>query len=260
MSTNANELTGYKRIESTKNSNLTSSEKLEITNDDQSSLKTQSIKSTDLPENSSFSLQIEKDIPITNAEAFTTKKPKNNKIFKANRKGNMLMMLYNKNGEPLIVIGPHWPFTICMMTFIDTITFCYFYFLKNLIPTFVYYLGLLIAIFQILSYIIIFLKNPGIPPKELWMENYFKEKHDLDDVGSYRICNVCKIIMKTNDDTDHCEECNICVIGADHHCPWTSKCIGRNNIKMFYIFLGSTLTLIIYFFVGLFSMVLVENK
>ena len=157
MSTNANELTGYKRIESTKNSNLTSSEKLEITNDDQSSLKTQSIKSTDLPENSSFSLQIEKDIPITNAEAFTTKKPKNNKIFKANRKGNMLMMLYNKNGEPLIVIGPHWPFTICMMTFIDTITFCYFYFLKNLIPTFVYYLGLLIAIFQILSYIIIIL-------------------------------------------------------------------------------------------------------
>ena len=47
--------------------------------------------------------------------------------------------------------------------------------------------------------------------------------------------------------TLHCSDCDICVEGHDHHCPWTGKCIGRNNLTSFYIFVISIFGLIVYF-------------
>ena len=35
----------------------------------------------------------------------------------------------------------------------------------------------------------------------------------------------------------HCQECRVCVQDCDHHCPWTGKCIGKNNVKCFYAWL-----------------------
>lgn len=35
----------------------------------------------------------------------------------------------------------------------------------------------------------------------------------------------------------HCYDCGVCVHNLDHHCPWTGKCIGRDNIKYFHAFL-----------------------
>jgi hypothetical protein len=36
----------------------------------------------------------------------------------------------------------------------------------------------------------------------------------------------------------HCYDCGVCVHNLDHHCPWTGKCIGRDNIKYFHAFLS----------------------
>ena len=168
--------------------------------------------------------------------------------FIINRKGNMFMFLFNKDGEPLIVIGPNWQLAFLMFIIIDVVSICYFYFLWDMLFKFMRVIGIIIFINQMGVYLITILINPGIPPKELWLENY---KH-LDEIGTYRICNVCKIIMRNEDKTDHCDECNICIIGADHHCPWTSKCVGANNKNMFYIFVFSTFTLLIYFICGAF--------
>ena len=79
-----------------------------------------------------YDLPIEKDIPITqdNISSDYYKSKKKVGTMKTTRKGNMIMMCYNSNGEQLIVIGPHWPFTICMMVFINTFIFFYFHFLK----------------------------------------------------------------------------------------------------------------------------------
>lgn len=47
--------------------------------------------------------------------------------------------------------------------------------------------------------------------------------------------------------TVHCEECEVCIEGYDHHCPWTSKCIGKKNLTYFYIWIFSSLFSIVYF-------------
>ena len=211
-----------------------------------------------------YDLPIEKDIPITqeNISNDYYKPQKKIPTIKTTRKGNMIMMCYNSNGEPLIAIGPHWPFTLCMMFFINAITFFYFHFLKNFLHKTIKNIGLGISFIQIFSYILIFLLNPGIPSKDLWIENYFKNKNSssVDDFGSYRICGVCKIIMKNIDNTVHCEECNICIKGADHHCSWISKCVSQKNKKLFYVFIVSTFSLLIYFVFALVSLIFIGNK
>lgn len=49
----------------------------------------------------------------------------------------------------------------------------------------------------------------------------------------------------------HCRDCDVCVREYDHHCPWTSKCIGGNNLIRFYVFLGWTPLYLIYITVAL---------
>jgi hypothetical protein len=44
----------------------------------------------------------------------------------------------------------------------------------------------------------------------------------------------------------HCYECNACVKELDHHCPWTSKCVGAANLKVFYAFVTLVQTLFCY--------------
>ena len=81
--------------------------------------------------------------------------------------------------------------------------------------------------------------NPGFP------------KHDIDSITGeprkkFYYCNVCKIWANLEKKTMHCPECNICVEGNDHHCPWTGKCIGRRNHCSFIIFVSSVFVLFVY--------------
>ena len=210
-----------------------------------------------------FDLPIEKDIPITQDITINNEfiKPKKKIIpMKATRKGNMIMMCYNKNGEPLIVIGPHWPFTLCMICFINLSNlFCYYFFFDSL-PDPIKIMGIIIFLLQSLSYLIIFIMNPGIPPKELWIENYFKNRSNQNEIGSYKICNICKIIMRTNDNTKHCEECNMCIMGLEYHCSWISKCVSKKNKKIYYVFLVSTFTLAVYYIIALLIVFFIKAK
>lgn len=104
------------------------------------------------------------------------------------------------------------------------------------------FFGVLILVIQLGSYTVTFLINPGIPK----LENFYM-------IGKSRIeikkCRECRNYIRMDIKTNHCYECGVCVEGHDHHCPWTSKCIGKNNLPFFYIFVISTLGLFCYFIV-----------
>lgn len=36
---------------------------------------------------------------------------------------------------------------------------------------------------------------------------------------------------------EHCDDCNVCIEGLDHHCGFFNKCIGGKQKYAFYLFL-----------------------
>lgn len=109
----------------------------------------------------------------------------------------------------------------------------------------------------IISYILTFLKNPGIPKANSQIE---MKQTNMKSKKGYKFCNMCKIFINMDNNVYHCEDCNVCIegnkyflkifLGYDHHCPWTSKCIGKGNINVFYVFVFSIVLLIGYVIFG----------
>ncbi|MCQ2817265.1 MAG: hypothetical protein MJ252_08375 [archaeon] len=158
--------------------------------------------------------------------------------------GNMMAFFGDRDGNPLIMIGPHWPMFMCFSTIMSIIVFLFFSFFWRYLSLLFKFFGIILYISFILSYTYTFLINPGFP------------KYDLDSrIGEprnkFRYCKKCKLWVNIDKKPNHCFECNICVEGYDHHCPWTGKCIGRRNLKSFYIFLISTLFIIVFLIIGL---------
>jgi hypothetical protein len=126
-----------------------------------------------------------------------------------------------------------------------------FSFLWDKLHGIVFTFGLVIALIQLSAYVYTAMANPGIPKSEYETINY-------GETGkNFRRCKDCKLLVNTEEKTYHCYECEICIegniyiikyniivfIGFDHHCPWTSKCIGAGNLKSFYVFVGFTMVL-----------------
>jgi hypothetical protein len=82
------------------------------------------------------------------------------------------------------------------------------------------------------------LKNPGITSST----HFIKNEEAFESLKQY--CKTCKIVRTK--DIYHCNDCNICIEGYDHHCPWTGKCIGKGNINEFFFFLCSTGVFMVY--------------
>ena len=101
---------------------------------------------------------------------------------------------------------------------------------------------ILLLLLYLLCYSTVFLFNPGlpvhkpIPPERLMV---IKDNSEI-------YCKICDIEKKPGANTYHCDYCNICIEGYDHHCPWTSKCIGRFNKIPFFCFIFSVGILIHY--------------
>lgn len=89
------------------------------------------------------------------------------------------------------------------------------------------YYGLITAVG--LSYLLAVITPPGSPP-----ENYKPQKNH------WKVwCNKCKLYKPPR--THHCKQCQTCVLGMDHHCPWTNNCVGHYNTPHFMRFLLWTL-------------------
>lgn len=63
-------------------------------------------------------------------------------------------------------------------------------------------------------------------------------------------CSACDLWRPRS--AEHCEDCDVCCVGYDHHCPWTGKCIAAGNVCYFYVFLASVVVIMVFsMFVGL---------
>ena len=154
--------------------------------------------------------------------------------------GNSYSFFGDIYGNPKIIIGPHWPL-YALVTFVFSLGFfSMIIFLGKYISAFIKIVGFIVYFLFLFSYSYTALINPGYP------------KHDIDSITGeprkkFYYCSTCQMFVNREKKTEHCYDCNICVEGHDHHCPWTGKCIGKNNLTSFYIFIFSIFALIAYF-------------
>ena len=146
--------------------------------------------------------------------------------------------------EPLIIIGPDLIYFILVFTMVSFFSILV-YSLKTSsnFTTFLFVLG---YIFFAVCYIALMVVNPGIPTE--------KKYYDINDLNfNYRQCKKCNCIYHKDDfkNVSHCNECGICVEGCEQHCNFATKCIGRNNKKIFKAWIISTVSLVFIMFLYL---------
>ena len=151
---------------------------------------------------------------------------------------------YYKNSDPIFAIGPDWPYFIILFSL--NIGFDIFILSMIWEHSFlsIRIMGIIMCLFQLFSYCAASIINPGLPKARY--EYYATHPHK----GNYKKCRECNLWINVDKDTYHCYDCQCCVEGYDHHCPWTTKCVGRGNLYLFYIMLISTFMLFGYFIVS----------
>ena len=155
--------------------------------------------------------------------------------------GRYRIFSYNSKGDPLFLIGPDYSYFISMLI-MNLIFFIFFnYLLLTFTKLLVGIIGVILNIIQLFFFIIASIKNPGLPKKEIQNEVLLNTEPD-----KYKRCKSCLFIVEKNKKYVHCNVCQICCEGYDHHCPWTSKCVGKGNI--FYFNTTLTLVSIIFFY------------
>ena len=160
--------------------------------------------------------------------------------------GKYKIFKYDSKGEPLFVLGPDYMFFIVILI-INLIYFLFLSFLLILCTNYyVSIIGVILNIIQFGSTFICGIINPGLPKKELQNEQLL-----INEPNRYIRCNFCFFIIDKSKHYVHCDRCECCCEGYDHHCPWTSKCVGRGNIFYFYGMLVMVSIVFVYLIIGL---------
>ena len=189
----------------------------------------------------------DKDIILYNNNFYSNKKPLN--------LGKTRNCLYIKN-YPYISIGKNisLPLLVILSMCILYLYFYYFFFEGSglILQKGFNYFFLLYIISHILS---IFL-NPVIPSFEY--NNKIKEglkSKKLNELDCSK-CKICKLHYKLIDKIGHCEKCDICYFGYDHHCIWIGHCIAKNNNIIFVLLVLSVFVFIFICFAMVFIKIL----
>lgn len=158
------------------------------------------------------------------------KKKANKKWFKKRPcfRGNMICMFYSKcsgtedEPMPLIAIGPDWKFSLLEMFLVNTPLLA----ASKGNEGWVAHITLATLVFQNFFFLMTILTNPGILQRDpsIHSKEYLRYLAVKNKESS--LCFKCQLIKpKWMKDIYHCDDCNVCVHGHDHHCPWSSKCV-----------------------------------
>jgi hypothetical protein len=148
--------------------------------------------------------------------------------------GNCYAFFGNKSGDPLFIIGPQWPMFFALTIVLNTIVCFLLIKFWKYCTVFFRGFGIFCASFFQITFTRCFVANPGFPKNDIGRQTGIpKEK--------YKFCPECKFYYDLSKNVNHCFDCGICIEGYDHHCPWVSKCIGKNNLYSFYCFMTGIL-------------------
>ena len=153
--------------------------------------------------------------------------------------GNLIILSENEQGIKY-VMGPLFPIMLIINLSVNIFILLVVY--AN-IPKIFKMIGTIINFLQIFLFVSSSTKNPGLPLKEY---NNLVYEEENRNAKNFRQCKDCKLWINTDETTIHCRKCQICIEGYDHHCDCMNICIGKNNLKSFYILILISFILIVY--------------
>lgn len=190
----------------------------------------------------------------------------NIKYIKPYKCGNVYCFCYI-NKYPLITIGPQYYYPLILFLLNNIIFFLFNKYIFHKFKILFKVIEILLIIIVNFSHLYTTFINEGIP-KRVWFlsnkiinyliedENFYNEFN----TNKYQICRKCNILIDKSLKITHCDICNLCCEFYDHHCPWIGKCIGRNNLFCFKIFILSNIIFIIYSIIFLFIVLINKYK
>ena len=134
--------------------------------------------------------------------------------------------------------------------------FPYFYYNKSFILySLIYIITTSSFMLGLYSQLTCFFTEPGIIPRKFpkYKSQNLSDKYILSKITKkpiikiQRKCNVC--LIKRPRKCQHCYFCDNCIEEFDHHCQYTSNCIGKRNKKYFYFFIFFDLIFLIQIYI-----------
>ena len=149
------------------------------------------------------------------------------------RIGKTYVWLESPGGELQITMGPHWPGVLVVILIICGGTWM----TRSIIKSLPAASTLQVLIFEastafffsttIATLLLTACSDPGI----VRVSPISATDEIEDDLSNSPYCETCSIYQSEKLDIKHCYECDVCIMGLDHHCPWMGKCIGKKNMK-----------------------------
>lgn len=162
------------------------------------------------------------------------------------------------------IIGPQWPGPLCTCGLIYLPSY---FFIKKAYESIGIISTTICIAFTVSATMSMFLvscRDPGIvrkrserlnpynsskcPPasSDNEYEGLMGEEYDraTAEEEGWRYCAVCDTFQPPQ--AAHCPDCQVCVDGYDHHCPWMGTCIGKKNYTAFMMFNLSWLLYLLY--------------
>ena len=181
---------------------------------------------------------------IENAEEYYSLNYPEYKLFKIKgvlfcRIGNLLTFNFDKNNNfaPKMSIGPHYFMTIFLNLLILSLGYVLYIFVikvLNIWVSFGYFFFVVIVLY--------FLDRTALLNAEIVMNKNM-------GIDNYLYCDRCKVYYNPKDKVQHCSLCKVCIKRLDHHCVWVGKCVGKNNIKSFFVMIIAVAFFYIYIIV-----------
>ena len=126
----------------------------------------------------------------------------------------------------------------CFHLLIEFLLFAY------ILPHYNSYISFIVSSLSLITLMTIYILLIIVEPNDKYEESKLKinlltlveKKKPINN-----ICYKCRMKYDIYNrlSTTHCIICDKCIMEFNHHCFWANKCIGKNNVKLFYSFLLS---------------------